>query len=291
MTQLLPAFFIPVLFLFSSSLYSQSDSNHILIRGKIIDSNGKPIAYANIGIPAKDIGTVSDISGNFEIKIPKEFLSEKLEISSIGYQSRNYTIQELVNSDSNQMTEIKLEILYQSLQDIVIVPNQMRTKVLGNTTRSTFMSGGFSSNDLGGEAGTRIKIKKEVYLQKVDFHISFNKLDSIKLRLNIYAMHNGEPGENILPENIIVQLLNKQTGNIEIDLSKYKIRVHDDILVAFEFIEGKGNVKSGVFVSASLLGAPTYYRTTSQAKWKEYKGISIGINVTVKYPSNSNSSF
>jgi len=262
-----------------------------LIRGRIIDSVNRPIAYANIGVSGKDIGTVSDVSGNFELKIPKEYLSEKLEVSSIGYKSKIYLVKELINAALAQVIEIKLQIQYQALNDVVVVPKSMRTKILGNTTRSKFMSGGFSSNDLGGEAGTRIKIKKEVYLQKVDFNISYNKLDSIKLRLNIYAMHDSGPGENILPENVIVHLANKQTGNVEIDLSRYKIRVQNDILVAFEFIEGQGGIKSGVFVSASLLGAPTYYRTTSQAKWKEYKGVSIGINVTVKYPSTSNSSY
>ena len=165
MKKLLPALFIPVLLVFISPLFGQSDTSRLLIRGRIIDSVNRPIAYANIGVSGKDIGTVSDVSGNFELKIPKEYLSEKLEVSSIGYKSKISLVKELINAALAQVIEIKLQIQYQALNDVVVVPKSMRTKILGNTTRSKFMSGGFSSNELGGEAGTRIKIKKEVYLQ------------------------------------------------------------------------------------------------------------------------------
>jgi len=264
-------------------LYGQSPATNFFVKGRVVDSTGKAIPYVNIGIKEKNIGTVSDITGNFEIKITSSYLTEKLEISSIGYQHQVLALQQLASADSNKLIEIRLAATYQQLQDVVITPKELRVKVLGNTTKSKFLSGGFSSSDLGAEAGTHIKIKRPSHLEKVDFHISYNKLDSIKVRLNIYAMKNKELGENILPENVIINLGNKQTGNIEIDLSKYNLVAKDDILVALELVEVKGDAKSSVFVSSSILGTPTYYRETSQAKWKIYKGLSIGINITVKY--------
>lgn len=267
---------------FASRAFSQADTGNFFIRGRIIDFENKPIPYANIGVKEKDIGTVSNASGDFELKIPKKYRSEKLEISSIGYQSQILSMQELTSTENNKYIEIKLATIYQQLQDVVIIPKEFRTRVLGNTTTSKFLSGGFSSNDMGAEAGTRIKIKKPSYLKKVNFNLSYNKLDSIKVRLNIYAMHNGKPGENILPENIFININNKQTGNITIDLSKYDLLVKDDILIALQMIEAKGDVMASIFISSSLLGSPTYYREASQATWREYKSLSIGINVTVE---------
>jgi hypothetical protein len=262
-------------------LLSQSQSP-IAIRGRVTDTNGVSIPYVNIGVPGKNSGTVSDLNGSFNLEIDDRFLGDSVEFSSIGYDSKAFSIKDLTKLNVSTHT-IVLISRFTSLQQITVTPKQWRKRVLGNTTKSKFMSGGFSSNDLGAEAGTRIKIRKDpTYLEKISFHLSYNKLDSIKIRLNIYEIKNGKPAENILPQNIILSLSNKQVGSIEIDLSKYALVVKNDILVALQLIQGKGDFKSGVFMSASMFGSPTYYREASHATWKAYKGLSIGINATVR---------
>lgn len=267
--------FIPVF------LSGQSQSP-ILIKGTVTDVHGVAIPYVNIGVVGKNTGTVSDANGLFSLEIGRSFLPDSIQFSSIGYHSKTYSVKNLAASNLPTHT-IVLASQFISLQEVTVTPKQWRTKVLGNTTRSKFMSGGFSSNDLGAEAGTRIRIKKgPAYLEKVSFHLSYNKLDSIKIRLNIYTIINGKPAQNILPENIILKLTNKQTGNIEFDLSKYGLLVKDYILIALQLIEGQGDFRSSVFISAALLGTPTWYREASHAPWKIYKGLSIGINATVR---------
>jgi len=278
----LAIFFYSVFLIIPSIICSQSPSSTIVLKGSVIDVKGNGIPYINIGVFRKNAGTVSDDEGNFLLEIGQQFFADSIQFSSIGYHSKSYKIEDLVKLNSSSHTII-LEAQFISMQEVIVTPKHWHTKVLGNTTRSKFMSGGFSSNDLGAEAGTLIKIKKKVTtLEKVSFHISYNKLDSIKVRLNIYTIKGGKPAENILPQNIILELGTKQTGNIEVDLSKYDLEVKDDILIALQLIEGKGDLRSNIFISAGLLGPSTYYREASHAYWKIYNGLSLGINVTVR---------
>ena len=273
--------FIAVL-LFNLPCVSGFTQSNISLKGFISDIKGNAIPYVNIGIAGKKTGTVSNVNGLFILELDSRLLQDSIRFSSIGYISKVLKIQDMVGSDSTNH-HIVLVSAFTALPEVIVTPKNLKIKVLGNTTRSKFMSGGFSSNELGAEAGTRIKIRKRpAYLEKVSFHLSYNKLDSIKIRLNIYAMNDGKPAENILPENIILRLRDKQVGNVEVDLSKYDLMVKDDILIALQLVEGKGDFRSSVFISASMLGNPTYYREASHSTWKVYKGLSIGINVTVK---------
>jgi hypothetical protein len=275
-----------IAFLFAPLLLLAQSRHNTVIKGYITDENGHPLSYVNIGILRESVGTVSDAKGLFTLKVDQSFEGDSVQFSSIGYHSQTFSLKHLKGLNS-PLHHIVLISSFTALPEVIVTPKQCKTRVLGNVTRSKLMSGGFSSNDLGAEAGTRIKIARDLtYLEKVSFHLSYNKLDSIKVRLNIYALKNGKPDHNILPENVILQLRNKQVGKIEVDLSKYDLVVKDDILVALQLIEGKGDFRSSVFISASVLGTPTYYREASHAVWKVYKGLSIGMNVTVRQCEN-----
>lgn len=61
--------------------------------GKIIDAtNNLPIAYANIGILGKNIGTVSDEKGLFSLNLGNSSDRDTLVISIIGYESQILTV-------------------------------------------------------------------------------------------------------------------------------------------------------------------------------------------------------
>ena len=278
--------YIPILFcmagtVFTNFISAQSELS-IFIKGKIVDQLGNFLPYVNIVVIGKNQGTVSDAAGLFVLELDRENVHDSIQFSSIGYSSKTFMVEHFLKNDL-PFHVIVLNSEYESLKEVIVTSKQWRTRTSGNTSRSKFVSGGFSSNDLGAEAGTRIKLNKTPsYLDKISFHISYNKLDSIKVRLNIYAIKNGKPAENILPENIIIDLGNKQAGNIEIDLSKFDLVLSNDILVALQMIEARGDFRSCIFVSAAFLGPPTYYREASDAKWKVYKGLSIGINATVR---------
>lgn len=59
-----------------------------IIRGEIIDERKEdPVAYCNIGIVGKAVGSMSNLEGRFVIKIPEKYFSDTLSFSSIGYES------------------------------------------------------------------------------------------------------------------------------------------------------------------------------------------------------------
>jgi len=264
--------------------FKEQEQPVIHLQGTIADVNGIGIPYVNIGISEKAVGTVSTKHGKFDLTIPADFSRDSLTISSVGFEASVIAIDSLVKSKKLSNITFILQRSFVSLPEVIVSSNPLKHKVIGNKTRSKFLSGGFSSSDLGSEAGTRIKIKRSpTFLDSVSFHLSYNKMDSLKVRVNIYDMSTGDPGINLLPENVIIKLGNKRTGIVNIDLTKYKLRLKDDILVALELVEAAGDAQSGVFLSASVLGAPTYYRETSQAKWKKYESLSLGINCSVRF--------
>ncbi len=264
--------------------FEERDQPSTHLQGTIADDKGIGIPYVNIGISGKAVGTVSTEHGKFELTIPADYSRDSLRISSVGFEASVIAIDTLVKSNKLSNITFILRRSFVALPEITVSSNPLKHKVIGNETRSKFLSGGFSSSDLGSEAGTRMKIKRSpTFLDSVSFHLSYNKMDSLKVRVNIYDLSTGDPGINLLPENVIIKLGNRRTGMVNIDLRKYRLRLKDDILVALELVEAAGDARSGVFLSSSVLGAPTYYRETSQAKWKKYKTLSLGINCSVRF--------
>jgi len=68
----------------------------IKISGKVIDrKTGLPIPYVNIGLFEKNIGTLSDPDGSFEITVPHQFKNDSIIFSSIGFDRSNVPVSNL----------------------------------------------------------------------------------------------------------------------------------------------------------------------------------------------------
>jgi len=79
---------ISVLLLILSSTFLQSQT---VIKGSLIDKTTKEtLPYVNIGVIGKNLGTVSDINGNFKIELPKQHDNDTLRISMIGYETLDF---------------------------------------------------------------------------------------------------------------------------------------------------------------------------------------------------------
>ena len=73
-----------ILLLITSSLFAQE----IAISGKILSSkDSKPICYASIGISNSYIGTISNDSGDFQLKLSTNYSQDTITVSAIGYKS------------------------------------------------------------------------------------------------------------------------------------------------------------------------------------------------------------
>jgi hypothetical protein len=70
--------------------------NYYTYSGKIVDSETKdPVAFANIYLEGSSIGTVSNLDGEFILKVPLSKAEEKITISFVGYKTQELASEEL----------------------------------------------------------------------------------------------------------------------------------------------------------------------------------------------------
>ncbi len=101
-----------LLILFATNTFAQT-----IITGKVSDQTKQALPGSSIYIKDSYIGTVSNSQGNFKIKIPKIYQSGKLCISSIGYQSKEISLNKLVTP-----LLVKLEKDTAQLNEVLVMP-------------------------------------------------------------------------------------------------------------------------------------------------------------------------
>lgn len=264
------------LFFIFSTAYSQ------IVSGTVVDLTSKQaLAYVNIGVVGKGIGTVSDINGKFSINLDDSLNSQSLKFSYIGYKSQSFNVKEVKQNLKNNLLSIALEENAISLTQVVVKPKVIKTKVLGNKNDSRAMIAGFKSNDLGSELGTIMKIKKpSTHIEDLNFNIAHNEIENAKFRVNIYAMRNGQPDSILLKEPIYVTTSIK-SGTLTVDMKQYNIWVDTDFMVSLEWIEDYGPNK--LYFCVGLMDSNSMWRKTSQDKWQKATPVGIGFNSTVTY--------
>ncbi len=258
-------------------------SKRFAISGKVLDvKNNEPLPYVNIGIKNKNIGTVTQRDGSFQMRIPPDLARDSLTISMAGYNSQTISVSRIIRESKS--INILLKERYTELNEVVITEKTLPVKILGNTTTSNFVSVGLPLKFLGSEVGVKINLgKKSVMLKKFSFNVSGNRLDTAVFRMNIYDVRNGVPFENVLQKNILIPV-GKRTGLYMIDLSEYKIEMKGEILLSLEWIEGSSSSSGNgaIFLSAGFLNSSTWHRITSQGEWKKAPGLGVGLNIEVQ---------
>ena len=235
------------------------------MKGRIVDQEGQPIAYANIGIENKGIGTVSDPSGFFSLQIPKDLEPNQLIISHIGFEATKIPIERTLS---------KIVVLKQMdfmLNEVSVETKGLKSKELGNHSKAGLLISGFSYDDLGGEVGSKFNIKHDSYIEEVGFYINHNSFDTVKLRINVYTIANNLPDQKIsLGE--YVTLTNKKEGQVG-HLLDHVIETKEDVIVTIELVDcypkNKGNI---YFSQQPPYFSKMYYRETSFDVVKKYIG-------------------
>ena len=99
--------------------------------GKIVDSESKePIVFASIYLEGSSIGTVTNIDGEFILKVPSDKSNEKLSISFIGYKTQELAL----NSLAKNKNIIKLVPDPIPIQEVIIRtgdPIELLRKAIG----------------------------------------------------------------------------------------------------------------------------------------------------------------
>ena len=122
-------------------------------------STAQPLAFVNIGIPKKNIGTVSQFDGTFHLNFSEENMTDTLRISMIGYKTQLIPVTKFISDFIQLNKAITLDPDIKELSEVIIRPRNMKEVVLGNDFNSPNVSAGFLTDDLGSELGTVMKLK------------------------------------------------------------------------------------------------------------------------------------
>lgn len=250
-----------------------------IINGILYNENSKqPIEFANIGIVGKNVGTVTDLNGKFNLLIDSKYDNDTVLFSIVGYKPLLVTVAELRKKSENSI--LLYEKTYQ-LSEVIIKPKLFILKTLGSTSKNKNVNAGFKDNLLGYEFGILMKVKKTAFIKKVNINISNCSYDTIFYRLNIYKANGKNDFENILREPIYIKLpKNSVKDEIEIDLQAKNIVVDGNFLVSLEHVK---NLGPGNLYFCAGLSNKTYFRKTSQGKWETAPvGISISVVADVE---------
>lgn len=272
---------LSVVFIFLISCNIISAQN---ISGIVIDEKSNlPVAYVNIGVAEKNIGTVSDVIGRFNLRVDSISDDETILFTCIGYLPVSKKIADLKDAaDKNILMQKK----YYELGEVVISPKIYKQRTLGVVTRShSLILESFSSFKWGirsgSEFGILMKIKKSAVIKRVNFNIAECTYDTVFCRLNIYRARGEMNFENILTTPIYINISKDQIKDkVSIDLQSYNIVVDGDFLVTLEFVK---NLGLGNFSFWGSITTKTYSRWTSQGKWETFRfGVGISVEAEVE---------
>ena len=241
-------------------------------------ANNTPIEYVNVGIIGKNVGTVSDINGNYALQLDPQFDNDTLMFSCIGYYPSSVKVSDFKNRN-NQNIFLKERIF--ELAEVVVRPKSYKQKTMGVSTKSKIAQAGFEENKLGYECGIMMKHKETAILETVNINFSLCSYDTIFYRLNIYKVLGSLDFENILQNPIYLKLPKNMVGEtVYIDLKQYNITVQGDFLVTLEHVK---NLGSGKLFFCSGLSNKTYIRKTSQGTWETAPiGISVSVDAKIE---------
>jgi len=144
-----------VLFLFGATLYAlpgndelEDTINFKSYYGKVIDSkSSQTLPFATVEAMGSNIATVSNIDGDFTIKIDRKADVSQLKISYIGYQNKMVA---LTNFQDTRSFTVELEPTTIQLKQVTIRPtdateliNDVLTNIRNNYSDSPMMMRGF----------------------------------------------------------------------------------------------------------------------------------------------------
>jgi hypothetical protein len=242
--------------------------------GNIINKSTRfPVAYVNIGVLGKNLGTVGNDQGKFTLNINSTYEKDTLLFSCIGYAPVSIKISDLLSG--NQLVEMQ-ETHYE-LDEVVVKPVQFTEKTLGITSTAKYLQAGFSENKLGYELGVLIKNKKSAFIKWICINIAKCTYDTIFYRLNVYTDNGDHEFENILKQPIYINIPKLQIQEtVYIDLSLKNIVTPGNFLITLEHVKDLGE---GELMFCCALGKRTYYRKTSQDLWTSEGAAGVSISV------------
>lgn len=249
---------IPALCLIIASL--QVGSNWI--SGNILSqSDSLAIPYATVGIVGTTAAVFANEQGFFKIVTAP---GDSLEIMAPGYEPVKYVASFIPEKIYLQPRKI-------SLQEISVVANK-KVATTGTAAAKTIF---VSSSNIGVEFALRLKLEanRPKQLQKVIIRAKHTSSVNL-IRLHLYKVdEDGLPGEELLPQTILLNDYYIRRKKLEIDLQLLNLHYNEPyIFVGIEWV-GSNDKTRGIeigFTDDKLNEMPCFTRSTKgREKWSE----------------------
>lgn len=115
-------------------MYAQD--SRVTVGGTVIDADGMPVIGASVIVKEHpDIGTITDVNGEFSIKVPAPIKGQSLEVSFIGYTTQKIAI------GTKTQFKVTLKEDTQLLNEVVVVGY--------GTQKKANLTGAVSTVDMG----------------------------------------------------------------------------------------------------------------------------------------------
>ena len=255
--------FLVILLLIPGLTFSQTQ------KGRVLSSETKSgIGFVNVGIINKNIGTVTDINGDFSIPLDADYDNDSIRFSMIGYESKTFLVSHFKENSQNP---IYLTPRSYSLQEVKVTYHKAKKIRLGSPVTSDELRSGFAYNDLGSELGIKIHVKGQVKLTDLNLNVAICTYDSVTYRLNIYQSANQTEYKNILTRPVYISFTKDKINNVLIfDLSKYSIIIEGNVLITLELYKNLGQGR--LLFRTEFFTGTTYHKKTSEGSWTESAG-------------------
>ncbi len=108
------------------------------IKGKVIDAESRsPLVFASVSLKESNVATITNIDGEFILKIGEGVTSKNLEISFLGYKNKSVPLTEM--KDNGYKNVISLEPAPIPIKEIVVKPmdpNYIVEKAISNISKN-----------------------------------------------------------------------------------------------------------------------------------------------------------
>ncbi len=241
--------------------------------------NNEPLAYVNIGIANKTVGTVSNKNGLFKLSLNDKVTSKDTVVFSfIGFKTERYLVSKLYTSNTISLHQenTALDEVVLSSKKIKLKPKKIgrSSKGLGLTHANFYSYYEKDVDDrLSKERGMKFNMRRNCHIKDLNFNITGNDFKSLKFRVNFYNIKNGLPKDLIVQENIIFEIEDNFSGWFKVDLEPYEINFREEVgevAVTIQWLESVKENEKSKFFSISTASSPThttFFREKAMDSW------------------------
>jgi len=119
---LLLAFIAETVFAGNSSGVKKNDQqNYLTIKGKVVDAeSGTPLVFATVAVKESNVAIITNIDGEFTLKIGEPLTAKNLEVSFLGYKNKTILISDM--KDNGYKNVISMEQAPIPIKEIIVKP-------------------------------------------------------------------------------------------------------------------------------------------------------------------------